>query len=199
MEQVVVLILFVVASIVSSVLQNRKKRQEAEERGGLGKDHPEQQQPPLSQWPRTAKDWQDELRRLLDEHAPEKPVPPIVVPQYRPKPSAPVVPAPAPIAAEPREISEGELELASRLKVSDQAYARASTLHERVQDRMRAIDRATVTHKKQAGIKTQTVAQRWAIQMRSPQGAREAFLASIVFAPPLSLQPPDKTAGAVSS
>lgn len=194
MDQVVILILFVVASIVSSIIQNRNKRQaEAEEkarRAGGQQPRAEEPRPPFQQWPKSARDWQEELRRMLEDAAgAERPVPPVVVPQHKPKPAAPpVIAAPKAPRSEP-EIAEGDMTLASRLKDSEAAYARASGLHDRVQDRLREVVQATEAHLPRVQAERARWSP-WAARFRDQRSVRDAFVASVILSPPLALQSP---------
>ena len=179
MEQVVILILFVVGSIVSSILQNKKKREaEAEARGEGDKLPPFGG--PLEQWPDRPPVWMEELRRLFD---PQK-APPVVPPAAK---APPVLIPPARVARKPAPIvekSEGDQQYASPFKSSDAAMAHASGLHERVRARMRSIDDA-MHGPKPAVVPARAAAPitRW---NRHPNALREAFIASLIFSPPVS-------------
>lgn len=176
MEQLIIFIIVVLASIISSAVQNKKKR-EAERREG----EPPPSPGPFERWPKTPSDWQEELRRLLED----KPAPPPIVRPVQPPPLPPVLKRPEPPPV--REMAEGDLEFVSPLRESSAAYTRGASLHERVSERMRTIDQQTDTHRSAPPLgRHARLRHGWT---RNPRRVREAFVASLIFAPPVALQP----------
>ena len=111
MEQIVILIFFILASAVSSYLQNKKKR----EQEMAGEEDPERRSGPppaspgpLGRWPKSAADWQEQLRRMIEEHAPPVLRPPVEVP--------PVLPKSAPIPEIPKAIVIPKIEVKPTLR-----------------------------------------------------------------------------------
>jgi hypothetical protein len=193
MEQILVLILFVVGSIVSTIIQNKKKREEE------ARQHREQEAPvgpppplpkkPFQKWPESGAEWQDELRRLFDQ---EKP-PPVIAPAPRPAPVVLVQRPAAPVPAELKLPPAGERPkvIVNLFKGSDDAFSRARGMHERVRAQMRSVDQA-MHHKGGARPPRPTVPavriRRWT---RDRRAVREAFIASLIFSPPVAFTPPD--------
>src|SRR5688572_3200449 len=208
MEQLVIFLLFVVASIVSGIIQKKKKADEEAARRELeqsvgprsAQTSPSQPttQPPVTRWPRSAQEWQEQLRKMVEENAPPviKPVSkptakpvvikPVVVSQQRPAPQA------RPIVAKilpPIEKSEGDLEFKSPLRESASAYERASSLQTKVEERFRAIDKQTSTHRPTPASRPTRPANQIIRKLRKrPSALREAFVASLIFSPPKSLE-----------
>ncbi len=206
MEQLVIFLLFIVASIVSSIIQKKKKAEEEEaarremERSLPGEParpspSPTPSQPPVVRWPRSAQDWQEQLRKMLEESAPPviKPViKPVVVPEKRP-PQAGAKPIPVKVVL-PAEKSEGEFESRSPLRESASAHQRAASLHARVEDRLRAVDARTAAARpnqphRRGERSTHAVVRN--IRQR-PAALREAFIASLIFSRPKSLEEREK-------
>src|SRR5688500_8757118 len=120
MEQLVIFLLFVVGSIISAIIQNKKKKAEEQQQRELEEftrrprgqaqsappTIPSRQPSPTSQapqasWPRTAADWQEQLRRMLEgETAPPVIIKPVLLPpQPAPqKPPSVVPPQKKPVA-----------------------------------------------------------------------------------------------------
>lgn len=196
-EQLVIFLLFVIGSIVSSILEKRKKQQQGDP-GKLSRPRP-RMETPVPQWPKTAKNWQEELKRLLEGQLAPPPVavPPKTTPPPAPRPQRPTPAystskrvAPPVIAGKEVEISEGEMVLPSPLKESQTAYARAAQLDRQVGARLQYIDHLTETAKPaHVPVATRNAAaasvRRWT---RGPQELREAFVASLIFGPPKSLE-----------
>src|SRR6185503_1715115 len=116
MEQLLILLVIGLGSLVSTYIQNKKKR-EAEARELEGRPTPPQpsSQPPILGWPKGTRDWQEELRRMLQGQT----APPKQLPQQRPPQTPPPIKraqviVPKVITAE----SEGDLTFASPLKQS---------------------------------------------------------------------------------
>jgi hypothetical protein len=199
MEQLIIFLLFVIGSIISSVIQHKKKKAEAQQQreleeltrrpSGERRAAPPAPQPQAS-WPRNAADWQEQLRRMLEGEAPPPPViKPVLLPPERPSQKTPP-PLPPPSRKQPsRELSEGDLVYKTPLTTSAANYERASNLHANVQERMRAIAQQTTTHKVANVIPARSRSHSTFVDRlkRNPAAMREAFIASIIFAPPQGL------------
>jgi hypothetical protein len=192
MEQLIIFLLFVVGSIISSIIQHKKKKAEEQQQreleltrtphGARAQTAPPPK--PSEAWPKTAADWQEQLRRMLEGKAPPVIKPILIPPEQRaPKPTPP--PVPPKRSSKPTEVSEGDLIFKSPLKASTENYQRAANLHSNVQNRMRAIDLQTSTAKA-ASARRRPRAQSEFVQRlkRNPRAIREAFIASVIFAPP---------------
>src|SRR5262245_28878484 len=151
MEKLIVLAIVLLGSAISSYIQNKKKRQEEQ----LDKRTPSPTPagaPPVPHWPRTGRDWQEELRRVLQGQFEPPPThqqtgPPKVATPARSVAAPPpivrtkvIIPTTVIKAAEP---SEGDVNFPSPLKQSTTAYARASQLSGRVESRLQAVDAQT--------------------------------------------------------
>lgn len=208
MEQLVIFLLFVVASIVSGIIQKKKKADEERAQRELEQSvgpRPAQTQasqpatqPPLTRWPRSAQEWQEQLRKMVEENAPPvikpiikptaKPVviKPVIVSQQRPASKTP------PIVAKvlpPIEKSEGDLEFKSPLRESASAYERASSLQAKVEQRFRAVDQQTSTHRPTPVTRSTRQTHQVIRNLRKrPSALREAFVASLIFSPPKAME-----------
>jgi hypothetical protein len=186
MEQLVIFLLFVVASIVSSIIQKKKKAEE--EAAHRNAPVPAGTKPPVTRWPRSAQEWQEQLRKMVEENAP----PVIKKPATAPAQRGTVPPLTRPIAVKvlPPEKSEGDIELKSPLRDSVSAYKRAANLHDKVGERLRAVDQQTTTHR--AAVPRRAGASHAAVFARSlrrrPAALRDAFISSVIFSPPKSLE-----------
>jgi hypothetical protein len=199
MEKLILLAIVLLGSAISSYFQNKKKREEEElERREPG-PRTTSGEPPVPHWPKTGRDWQEELRRVLQGQPQPPPsthrqsVPPKVPPPARP-PTAPpaivrtkVILRASSTTAEP---SEGAVTFPSPLKQSVTAYARASELAGRVESRLQAVDAQTQGHKSVVPARRERpsgarIIRRWS---RSRESLREAFIASLIFAPPVGLR-----------
>ena len=207
MEQLIIFLLFVVASIVSGIIQKKKKAdEEAAQReleqsvGPRPAQTPSQPtaQPPLTRWPRSAQEWQEQLRKMVGENAPPV-IKPVTKPATKPVVTKPVVvsqqrPAPQtrPIVAKilpPIEKSEGDLEFRSPLRESASAYQRASSLQTKVEERLRAVDQQTSAHRPAPVTRSTRGTNQIIRKLRNrPSALREAFVASLIFSPPKSLE-----------
>jgi hypothetical protein len=204
MEQLIIFLLFVAASIVSSIIQKKKKADEEAAQRELEQSlgprpssksptaaRPPAQspaQPPVVRWPRSAHEWQDQLRKMLEENAP-----PVVKPVILPQKTATTPPLKHPVQAKvlpPMEKSEGDLEFKSPLRESGSAYERASALHTKVEDRLRAIDQQTTTHRAVSSPRTSPRPAALLVRRlrKNPTALREAFVASLIFSSPKSLE-----------
>lgn len=201
MEQLIIFLLFVVGSIISSILQHKKKKAEEQQQRELeeltrrGRGEPVPPAEPQSPFPKTAADWQEQLRRMLEgETTPPVPKPPVIKPvllppvqkQQPPRTSQPKPPPPQKQKTATRERSEGDLEYSTPLKTSAAHYERAAKLHATITERMRGVSAKTSAHKaspikhKQPRRESEFVSR-----LRRNRGAiREAFIASIIFGPP---------------
>ena len=180
MEQLIIFLLFVVGSIISSVVQHKKKQAEARRAAGLDPAPPRPQPP----WPKTAGDWQEQLRRMLEGQAPPPVIKPILLP-----PLAKPAPKRTSLTAR-REVSEGDEDYKSPLATATAAYnARATTIQASVEKRMRGIDQQTTLHRPTlVGTRGRFHSQFVQGLRRNPKVVREAFIASIIFAPPRGLE-----------
>ncbi len=202
MEQLVIFLLFVIGSIISAVIQNKKKKaEELQQReleeltrrpGGQAGSIPPQtrtSQAPQAPWPRTAADWQEQLRRMLEgETAPPVIIKPVLLPHQSTPQKPPVVAAPKkPVT---REVSEGDLVFKSPLHTSTTNYQRAANLQATVEDRMRAVGEQRVKHTTHDGPRAHPRPHSAFVQRlkQNPRASREAFIASIIFAPPQGLE-----------
>ena len=205
MEQLIIFLLFVVASIVSGIIQKKKKAQEEAAQRDLEQSlgprptstppavpTPRAQspaQPPVVRWPRSAHEWQDQLRKMLEENAPPV-IKTVIVPEKKPA-TPPPLKRPIPVKIlPPVEKSEGDLEFKSPLHESTSAYERASALHTKVEDRLRAVDQQTTTHRPSAITRTPSRPTNLLIRRlrKNPSALREAFIASLIFSAPKSLE-----------
>ncbi len=186
MEQLVIFILFVVASIVSSIIQNKKKQAEEEaERRGVPPAAKRSEPPTLPQWPKSARDWQEQLKKMLEGQMEPPPIRPAA-------PPAPLVVSIPTIVTRPvvTELTEGDIQYKSPFRQSSAAHERASALQSRVEARFRDVNRQTETHRPSVPKKhfhgTPSLQQRL---RHNPMAAREAFVASLIFGPPKSSEP----------
>jgi len=186
MEQLIIFLLLAIGSALSGYLQ-KKRRREAEQAERPTTPPGER---PVPSWPATTRDWQEELRRILQgelKPAPPHPVaPPPIPPPVRKTPKSPV---PVP------ERSEGTVQLPSPLTQSASAYSRAAQLATRVEKRLQAIDAQTTSHVRAPGTRPKVssaaaVVKRWT---RDPESVREAFIASLIFGPPVGLRETPET------
>ena len=217
MEQLIIFLLLVVGSIISSIIQNKKKKAEEQQQRELeeltrtprGQGHsqpprmparqpphvPQSSQPspaPEASWPRTAADWQEQLRRMLEgESAPPVFKPVLLPPEPGPpqKPPVIVTPPKQPVA---RERSQGPLVSTRPVRTSASTHERAANLQAAVKERKRALDEVKVKH---TPVPTSTERARPRAHSafvqrlkRNPRAIREAFIASIIFAPPQGLE-----------
>ena len=149
MEQIGILIFFILASLVSSFLQNKKKREE--ELAGEPREPGPARPPlpgPLKNLPRSPGEWQEQLRRLLEDQ-----IPPVLRPP----------PEPPPILAAPPVVTPATL---------IEALPKKQSLRERARIRASAVRVAPWT--------------------QNPKALRDAFVASLIFSPPVALAPPDE-------
>ena len=201
MEQLVIFLLLVIGSIISSIIQNKKKKAEEQQqreleeltrrpRGQAQSPPRPSAQAPQAPWPRTAADWQEQLRRMLEgETAPPVIIKPVLLPPQPPSQKPPVVvpPQKKPVT---REVSEGDLVFKSPLHTSAASHERAANLHAAVEDRMRAIGEQRVKHTPASADRSRPRPHSAFVQRlkRNPRAIREAFIASIIFAPPQGLE-----------
>lgn len=157
-------------------------------------------------------DWEGELRRMLEGDVPAKP-PARTPPPIPPKPVAPparpqtIQRAPAPVAPRPsiqrpslqrppppRPPAQLEEEVRmnlAKLSESQAAYQRGIQLHEHVGQRLQNVMQQTEKHRAAAAPPMRAVSaelRRTVTMLRSAQSARQALVASIIFAPPKSLE-----------
>jgi hypothetical protein len=207
MEQLIIFLLFVVGSIISSILQHKKKKAEEAEQRELeemtgrrraGEPPPEVQQSPF---PKTAADWQEQLRRMLEGEPEPPPKPPVIKPVLLP-PVQPPPPQRSPYAPtttartdwEPKQKGAGVpneiLEGARTLVKTSGAHYESANLHEKVAKRMRAVSEQTVSHRPSPPEKYRMRAHSEFVRRlrKNPSAIREAFIASVIFNPPKGLE-----------
>jgi hypothetical protein len=199
MEKLIVLAVVLLGSAISSYYQNKKKREEEELERHTPTPKPSGGEPPIPHWPKTGRDWQEELRRVLQgklEPLPtrQQTLPPKVTPPRQPPTTAPPIVRTKVILPTGRksvsELSQGDVNFPNALKESSAAYNRGAQLAGRVETRLQAVDAQTQTHKpaasmRHSGASGATIAGRWT---RSRESLREAFIASLIFAPPVGLR-----------
>lgn len=172
--------------------------------------------PPAPSVGRTLSEWEEELRRLLGEpsapptEAPRPvatPVPPPLRPQPMPSQSSRPVAPPTPASPSPKPtptprphvpvFAEAEAEVkeitTGRLTESAAVYAQASSLHERVTQRMNAVKASTERRGQPAVVSWRAVgdvrrATELAKLLRQPETARQALVASAILSPPKALE-----------
>lgn len=217
MEQLVIFLLFVVASIVSSVIQNKKKQaEERREREAWGQPASAPpapaQKPTLTSWPKSAADWQEQLKRMVESQLPPPVIKHVIKPVLIQKPpTAPPIGGSKRAQAtfsqpEPEEISEGYVEYRNPLTQSAAARERAANLHAKVDERFRAMEKRTAAAIGTTGLKGLRGIQGTASKMEvmpkrgrpgaatlrrlrgNPAAVREAFVASLIFGVPKSLE-----------
>ena len=206
MEQLVIFLLFVVGSIISAIIQHKKKKAEEQQQRELEEltrrsrgqaQTPPQRTPPRqspqmpqASLPRTAADWQEQLRRVLEgEPAPPVIIKPVLLPPESAPQRPPVVAAPKKQPAA-RQISERDLDCKSPLHTSAAGHERAGKLHAAVEERMRVIGEQRMKHTPASSERARPRAHSAFVQRlkRNPRAMREAFVASIIFGPPQGLE-----------
>ncbi|MDB6123956.1 MAG: hypothetical protein JWQ71_2949 [Pedosphaera sp.] len=194
--------------IISAVAAWYKKKQGGREEGAEESEmqrpftRPEQSRPTAgSPPPLKPTSWEEELRRLLEGETQTTP------PPRRPVSPPPVVrlpapiPAPSPVLARPvsvpqasvpplavpkmEEITRRDL---GRLEEARRVYDRASQLDKSVSQHIERVSGeqvklTTVTHKQVSPEVAQVISL-----FKSPQAARQAVIASIIFSPPKALE-----------
>jgi hypothetical protein len=193
MEQLIIFVLFVLGSIISAVLQ--KKKAQAEREAQRDRPRPSNTarapsgEPPVPHWPKGIQQWQKELKRLLEEQM----VPPVLPKETPSAPQSPQIP-PAKLSKPvivSRPPSEGELSFPTPLRESVSAYSRAARIDKETATRMQAVEQRTERAKPDPVPRVllstgPMIVQRW---IKTPQSIREAFVASLVFGQPRSLEP----------
>ena len=151
-------------------------------------------------------DWEKEIRRLFEMEEPVAP-PPRKVPVPTVTVPTPPKRGPAPVIARSsqdyksqttftsaegnKDPDEGPQNRPSHHFESDAPQSRASQLSERVAQRMHDVDRRTTTHTPSVGAESRTryhAATPGSAWLRDREKIREAFIASLIFAPPKSLE-----------
>lgn len=190
---------FIIVGMISNWLMKRRQQKEAEER-------PEGEPPPLPEEPKKGFDLEAALRRLVDEESPPKqPAPPPIIPRTQPggtssKPDwqddefdqpernwteetregresrETAGQMPPPLRSIPAVLVRAEPAILSPTEEQAQAARRFAQLNE--QGRHPAI----VVHGGHSRPGTRTA------YWRNPQSARQAFVASLVFGPPMGLE-----------
>ena len=155
--------------------------------------------PPVApRTPARKRDWEVELRRLLEGET-AAPAPQEQAPQETHSvPAPPPLPPPPPVYSRPRpapmqpvavEPERGlPVELAG-LTASGESYQRASQLDEKVAEHLRTISDQVEQHKavSQGGVASMEIAETLAL-LRNPRSLRSVIMASVILGPPKSLQ-----------
>jgi hypothetical protein len=194
MEQLIIFLLFVVGSIISSYIQHKKKQEEERQQRELEdltrREGSAPSVPRNAPWPKTAADWQEELRRMLEGETPRQP-PPVIKPVLLP-PVQQQQPPPAPVPQPPPALAEAarRAEHKALLQRTAGQYQRAENLHASVKERLRAVAEQTTTHRSAEPRHHRRAAQSdFVSRLRQHPGAmREAFIASIIFEAPKGLE-----------
>jgi hypothetical protein len=185
-EQIVIVIAVVLFSIISNLIQNKKK-------GGPQSGTPRRRpsEPPVPHWP-SPNQWQEEVRRLLERGETTRRPPPLVASIPSPQEQTPQAP---PIRASSRRQSAEEetLSPASPLRASVTAYTRAAQLDREVGERLQVIEKETEQAKpaRIAAAPLPMGAREFRRWTRSPEAARSALIASLIFGKPKALEQAD--------
>ncbi len=215
MEKLLIILAFVLLPALSNWLKKRSEQSQRDKLPDSGNvssppRRPPQTSgpPPAAPRPRPAKafDWEEELRRLLEGEAappippPSRP-PPIIIEKLPPEPApvpamerreAPVappvrfpspLPKPAAPVAQPVEMPARLAQLAE----ADRVYEEARQLPERVAELLHQVAEpgAKPAVTQAAELSDAAVGVRL---LRNPHTVRQAFVASLVFGPPKSLE-----------
>lgn len=203
MEQLIIFLLFVIGSIISSIIQHKKKKaeeqqqQELEEMARQRGERVPPRAPPQSARPKQVA-WEEQLRKMLQgETSPAPPPPPVIKPVLMP-PQQKSQPAPTPPSLPVTDFSAPRQNLRERaeqylksLKDAGGQQERAANLHASVKKRVREIKQQTSTHswaepkRKRRGSAESDFVRRL---RRNPGAIREAFIASVIFGPPKSIE-----------
>jgi hypothetical protein len=170
--------LFLVIVLASAVINWLSKRR-AEQAG----PQPGRENEP----PSAPADWEERLRRLLGEEVvpprparptpvPQQPAPPLLRPTGRPPVIRPAAPAlrPPPVEVVP-------------VVISSEAEGAAGGVEETVR-RFEQLDPAVMTPVRPISAMGSRRSNAISVNLRQPQAARQAFVASLVFGPPKGLE-----------
>jgi hypothetical protein len=194
------LVVFVVIAIIASFLKRKEEEPfeippELKQR----RDQPPPPPPPRASQSRpVARNWEEELRKLLGETPALPPVvrqPPPPLPPVRPV-ARPYVAAPEPedphiqvALPAPNPRVKPAFQTLPGLTDSDARYAGASHLQERVAHQLAEVSRhrvgTTSVERRAASVETREVVT----MLREPAGMRHAVLASVILGPPRALEP----------
>ena len=181
MEQLIIFLLFVVGSIISSIIQHKKKQAEARREAG----EPPPVRAPGDHWPKTAGDWQEQLRRMLEGESAPPVITPVLPPAtFPPKQRSPKAPEKV------IEPARSEVEIRKPLPTVAPQHYRSSLLHDRVEKRMRAIRQKTSNLAPTPFDRSRPSTQSEVVQRlrRSRSAVRDAFIASVIFAAPKAVE-----------
>jgi hypothetical protein len=145
--------------------------------------------------------WEEELRRLLEGEPlkPTAPPPPIVVPET-PRPAPRPVPTPrAPVGTPPplpsrslhswRERPQHKPVALEGLRTSRSTYEQASRVDDKAKAQLKHASEQLRDHPKTVRIRSAPKSVHDAVSLfRSPQSARVALIASVVFGPPKGME-----------
>ncbi|MGV3773967.1 MAG: hypothetical protein ACO1QB_13785 [Verrucomicrobiales bacterium] len=185
MEQLIGLILFGIVAGLGQWLQKRAAREDESSLPPIdpfpGGSRPEAQ-------PRRPLQWEEETRKANRE-AERHVLKPIIIERSSP-PAASNHPKLPPVIV--RERGEGDLVLKSRQRKEEAVHARARALQQAVASRMEEfqdLQKYHNVHHASKGRKTGSREIRNAVRLtKSSQGMRQAFIASILIAPPKGLK-----------
>jgi hypothetical protein len=179
------LLIFIAFGILSQWLKKKAARERADD----FRDLPHGPQPRQQQRRRAS--WEDELREILEDH----PAPP---PIRRDVPPPVFAPAPPPIPEQedrgievylpaPQPKIEPAFQPVRGLAESEQRFAHAASLQERVGQHLAGISRRNVgmTNVERHAIAART--QEAINLVRDPKNVRNAILASVIIGPPRAL------------
>ncbi len=205
MEKLIILLLIGLGSAVSSYIQKKREREAGNLENGLppprstgpiGPPKSPGAPPPLAPWPVSPREWQEDLRRVLQGNPAQQSAAPPFVPPIAPNAAKKVTTRPTVITPQRARSNAAALarskHFSATLLQSMAGYTRASQLSARVGARLHAVDMQTEKHKPasslQRGLSASEIAQRWT---HDRQAVREAFIASLIFAPPVGLKTSD--------
>jgi hypothetical protein len=189
------LIALVIFAVIAALSNYLKRKREA----GPGQEEPPLPGQPVPPRPAgRARTWEEELQSLLEGETPEEPpaAPPVILVPRQPPAPEPLPPAPPPVFArvEPSEETEShELhDLAAghmaSLREAEEAIHRASHLGAAVRERMDAAEllarSAFATPAVRRARERSPEIEAVIAQVRRPETARQAFLASVILGPP---------------
>ncbi len=188
LENLLIFLVFIVISGISTWLQ--KKRAAEEEGGDLtprdGSEGSGQTSAPRRAVPPALKNWEEELRRLLEGERYQEPV-------AEPPKLERRLPTPPPLVVPEAVSSEGPG--VSRLEESDQAYRRAQQLQREAAARLKAAQAKTAQNQAKLpySLRARGLGGRGAISrarelVSNPVSARQAIIASVVLGSPKALE-----------
>ena len=205
-------LIFITLFILLSILHSWwKKRQEEGEQKPDADDWPGSKprppRPPLrpppvrpAPPPAQAGGWAEELRRVVQQHAPAPPPLPPASAKAAPRPAAAVptrLPAsqsrpatPPPMMGSDPDMEKGLAVKLPGLTQSAQAYLRASQLEQKVSAQMRRVEQQVAAHKVPQETRETPGEVRHAIALvRQRSSIRAAILAGVILGPPRALEP----------